>query len=307
MRRLALAVLFLARIASAADFRVEGETLLLDGTILRGDADTFRGMLGSNPDVKRVSINSPGGDLLTGLKLGEIIRERKLETYVEGGVREAASAAAYAFMGGQTRVIKGTRGVGVHAFYTPATQVRAMVKQKSGDELVATLNEFERSTQESTMAVVEYVIAMIGDTRIVAEAVKSGSDAMLWLGTDRLIDMKVATKKVELRPDEIPDADWAFGETVTALALWLTPDAVGPNAGADERPLDERERSTLEAYLANESAQAALRSQIESMLAKLAPPNRPRARDLLVAPAVQGVVRSVRASVQAAREQESSR
>jgi hypothetical protein len=322
MRRIALAFATLAailiplgtlgRVAHAADFRAEGDTLFLDGAIVRGDLDQCRGMLGANPEVKRVSFNSPGGDLMTGLQIGKLIRERKLETFVEGGMREAASAAAYAFMGGEKRIIKGVRGVGVHAFYTPAVQVRAMLKQKSGDELVATINEFERSTQESTMAVVEYAMTMIGDTRIVGEAVKSGSDAMLWLSADRLLELKVATEKIDLRPEEIPTVEWAVGETVATLAAWLTPGHAPADAAAnaadpdDALPLDERERATLEQYLANDAAQSALRTDIEGLLSRMNPPNRIRAREMLVLPLTRSVIAGVRASVRSAREAEAA-
>lgn len=313
-RRAFLASILIASTAGAADFRAEGTTIYLDGPIARGDVDTLRGMLGANPDATRISIHSPGGDLATGLALGKLIRERKLETYVEGGVREAASAAAYAFMGGETRIVKGTRGVGVHAFYTPSSQVRSMIKQKSTDELVQTLNEFERATQESTMAVVEYVIAMIGDTRIVAEAVKSGSDAMLWPATDTLLSMKVATKRIELSPEEIPDPDWALGETIGDLSLWLTPGYRGPNATeqelapevAPDMALDERERETLEAFLASEPSQQALRADLERLLTSTAPPNRLRARETLIRPLVRSILASVRRSVETARSQEAA-
>ena len=307
-------VLAFVRTAAAADFRVEGETLFLDGPIVRGDAETLRGMLGANPEVKRVSLDSPGGDLATGLALGKLIRERKLETVVEGGMREAASAAAYAFMGGEIRTVKGTRGIGVHAFSTPSKEVRAMLKQRSGDELVRTINEFERSTQEATMAVVEFVITMIGDTRIVAEAVKAGADEMAWLPSDRLIALKVATRQIPLAPDEIPDPDWAYGEVVAGLALWLVPGSVGTGARvagnadglAPDAPLDERERATLEAMLHAESSQAALRADVERLLDQVAPPNRIRARTMLVEPVVRSIIESVRASVRKAREAEAA-
>lgn len=300
----------MARSARAADFRGEEDTVYLDGTIAKGDADRLRAMLNAAPQLKRLSINSPGGDLTAGLELGEFVRSRKLETYVEGGVREAASAAAYVFMGGDVRTVKGTRGVGVHAFYTPEREMRKLIKQKSSDDLVKALNEFERSTQESTMAVVEYVAKMIGDTKIVAEAVKSGSDAMLWPDIERLLSMKVATRKIDLTPEETPDIDWLVDEVLNGLAAWLapgyqSPDAV-PEGEAAEPPLNERGREILGAYIATERSAEDLRTQLTAILERVKPANRLRARELIVQPAVRSTIRSVRGAAERADEASAS-
>lgn len=278
--------------ARAAELTVEGDVLKIDGEIRPGDEGTLATILAQG-DVKTVSINSPGGDLGTGLKMGEQIRKAKLTTFVEAGVREAASAAAYIFMGGTERIVKGPRGVGVHAFFTPSREVKKMVRQKSGDELVATLNEFERRTQESTMAVVEYVMKMVEDVRIVREAVKSGSDAMTWPDANRLLDMKVATKLVEYTPDELPDGDWVYEVTVAWLAGWLDPSR--PDA------IDEGARAILERYLADEDRAAALRRDIDTILERVNPPSRAVALDRIVRPLTdqlvqQAVERSAEAS-----------
>jgi hypothetical protein len=283
--------------ATAAEFRAEGDTIYLDGPIAKGDVDRLRGIAISAPQITRLSINSPGGDLDAGLKLGEYVRQRKLETYVEGGVREAASAAAYVFMGGETRVVKGPRGVGVHAFYTPNNEMRRLIKQKSSDDLIKALNEFERSTQESTMAVVEYVIKMIGDTRIVGDAVKSGSDQMLWPNTDKLIELKVATKKIDLTPDEMPTIDWLYDEVLTGVSAWLVPGYAAPPVvlpdGTSEldAPLSERGRDYLSAFLASEDALADLRTQLAAILERNAPPSRGRAREQIILPAIRSTIR----------------
>ena len=288
----------------AADFRGEGDTVYLDGEIAKGDVDRLRGLLNTDATLVRLSINSPGGDLETGLRLGELVRQRKMETYAEGGVREAASAAAYVFLGGVTRVLKGPRGIGVHAFYTPAKEVRKMVKQKTSDDLVKAINEFERATQESTMAVVEYVLAMIGDTRIVAEAVKSGSEEMLWLDADKLLALKVITKKVDLTPEEIPDASWLHDEVTTGIGAWLAPGYQSPDAvdedGTPDPPLTERGRDYVTAFLGNEAAMADLRGQLDRILERIKPANRAKARELIVLPAVRSTIRSLRSAAEKA-------
>ncbi|MCW2240762.1 COG3904 family protein [Azospirillum canadense] len=77
-----------------------------------------------------VQFNSPGGNLLAALKLGEMIRDAKLDTGIgrttfrEDGQSWSArspgiciSACAYAFLGGVTRFLDKDDRYGVHQFY----------------------------------------------------------------------------------------------------------------------------------------------------------------------------------------------
>lgn len=274
--------------APAADLRVVGDTLVVEGELVRGDASTFAGLLAAHPELRRVSIASPGGDLATGLEMGKAIRARRLETYVEAGVAEAASAAAYLFMGGVERVVKGNRGVGVHAFYTPQPELRRLLKQQHGDDLLRTLNEFERRTQEATVAVVAYVTEMIGDTRIVSDAVRTGSDAMLWPPTKTLLEWKVATKEIPLSPEEIADPDWAYEATLEALAGWLDP--------SRSDALDARGLAILERFLIDDERNARLRLDLGTAFERVAPANRDQARQRIVDPFVRSIVDGIRAA-----------
>lgn len=283
-------VLATASPCPAAEFRVEGDTLYLDGRISPGDEHLLAQYLASSNEIKRLSINSPGGDLGTGLKMGELVRKRAMTTFVEAGVREAASAAAYLFMSGTEREIKGNRGVGVHAFYTPQSELRRMIKQKSGEELLQTLNEFERRTQEGTMAVAEFVTRMIGDTRIVQAAVKTGSDAMVWPEAKTLKEWQVATKLVPIKPEEVPDLEWAIDEVTAELMAWLDPSR--PDA------LGEAALDLLEHYLTSERSAAQLRRDLEGALARVDPPSRTVARTRIVLPLVESLVGQIRAAAE---------
>lgn len=272
--------------AQGAEFRVDGATLHLDGPITAGDDRTFAHYLDSTAGLKRVSISSPGGDLATGLKIGEIVRARGLSTFVEAGVREASSAAAYIFMGGVEREVKGGRGVGVHAFYTPRNDLLRMTRQKSGDELLDALTEFERRAQEGTMAVVEYVTRMTGDTRILHEAVKTGSATMVWPAAAQLAEWKVATKVTPIEPDEIPNLEWLLGEVLVELGEWLDPTRVDA--------LDDDGLDRLEGYLSDDASVERLRETLAAALARLEPPSRTVARTRIVAPIVASLVEQLR-------------
>jgi len=294
-RLLAVLAILVCSAAQAAEFRIDGDTLYLDGRIQAGDEHTIAQYLDSTSEVKRISINSPGGELVVGIKIGEMVRKRGLTTSVEAGEREAASAAAFIFMGGVEREVKGSRGVGVHAFYTPQTELRRMIKQKSGEELLQTLNEFERRAQEGTMAVAEFVTRMIGDTRIVQAAVRTGSDAMVWPEAKTLKEWKVVTKVVTFTPEEQPDLEWAIGEVVADLVGWLEP--------ARLEALTPSERELLELHLADDLRMAQLREEVESALLRLTAPSKSVARTRVVVPIVDAVVRAVRQRAAQAQEE----
>ena len=91
-----------------------------------------------NPVGWSVRLNSPGGDLAGGIRLGELIRKLKLDTEI--GVTEpdsyghwktapglCASACAFAFLGGLSRRASGGE-LGVHQFYNEISPQRSLRK-----------------------------------------------------------------------------------------------------------------------------------------------------------------------------------
>lgn len=76
--------------------------LVISGDVVFGDGDRFSEYLARHGDVRFVRIRrSPGGSLLEGIKIAEIIHERGLHVVVEG---PAASAAAIISLGGSESV-----------------------------------------------------------------------------------------------------------------------------------------------------------------------------------------------------------
>jgi hypothetical protein len=100
-----------------------------EGTISANTPDQFRQFLAGNATLNTtVKFNSPGGNLIAALKLGELIRQAHLGTSIrrtvfnkDGGpwsdTQEGicVSACAYAFLGGEER--SASKGYGVHQFY----------------------------------------------------------------------------------------------------------------------------------------------------------------------------------------------
>lgn len=100
-----------------------------DGEIDKGADGRLDRYLEENhvPGKSLLYLNSPGGDLATGIKLGKVIRKHRLFTYVgkDAGIKkrydtaagECYSACALAFLGGDYRFYKSGSDYGVHRFY----------------------------------------------------------------------------------------------------------------------------------------------------------------------------------------------
>lgn len=86
------------------------------GEIKLGDENTLDIL---TPDCKGggVLLKSDGGSLVAGLRIGELIREKRLETAVAFDAR-CASACALAWLGGTKRYMSNSSWIGFHAAYT---------------------------------------------------------------------------------------------------------------------------------------------------------------------------------------------
>lgn len=143
----AMALEFDARLSNT------GATFVLDGVIEPGDAERFRAYYEETADgyAFSVALNSPGGNMVEGIRLGLLFRELGIHTFVvqypkrpadmgqfDYAVIEAvpgaqcASACALAFMGGVERVVPEDGELGFHQFYGGDPQ------RSSADTMVST-------------------------------------------------------------------------------------------------------------------------------------------------------------------------
>jgi hypothetical protein len=80
---------------------VAGDQLILAGPVISADYDAVEGNLSFNPQIKMVILrNSPGGDAPTGYHLGELFRQKSLQTAVSG---YCYSSCSRLFLGGRER------------------------------------------------------------------------------------------------------------------------------------------------------------------------------------------------------------
>jgi hypothetical protein len=124
MHRICASLLLLLPLsaANAAEIDVRrletGEMLIsIDGDFDRGDVDIFRSKASSIALGRAtVSFRSEGGSLVSGIRIGALIREKKFTTLVPDGAA-CASACALAWLGGARRFVGQDANVGFHAAY----------------------------------------------------------------------------------------------------------------------------------------------------------------------------------------------
>lgn len=97
--------------AKGMDGRVE---IRISGELLRGDDERFATVAGSAPDEVTVFLEGPGGNLVTGLRIGSAIRMRAWKTAVSDGA-VCASACGLVWLGGAQRAVGRQARIGFHA------------------------------------------------------------------------------------------------------------------------------------------------------------------------------------------------
>lgn len=219
--------LLAATAASAMKFELHGtggncngcEWIGGDGTIDDSTVPNFltalQKMGGGYPGL-RVVLNSPGGSLANGLKLGEAIRARKFNTEVgrtvpdnsgwkETAPGKCASACAFAFLGGVSRDTKGGE-IGVHQFYRDIALK---------DPSAKVFDAVDLSSQQLVSAMlIEYVHRMGIDPRFVSVASNVAPTDIEWLSLEQVSTLKVAYDPDAFEPWQIE----AYGSGLVAFA-----------------------------------------------------------------------------------------
>ncbi len=123
-------------------------------------------------DTAKVYLNSPGGSLLGGLRLGQAIRDlgfdteigSKGDTYGHNALSMCASACAYSFAGGVNRFYGVNAKLGIHQFY-------------SGEGAGGSVQQ----GQVVSGIIVSYLESMGINASAFALSTRAGSDEMVWL------------------------------------------------------------------------------------------------------------------------------
>lgn len=141
----ALAAVLCTGQAVAMTMEVQENTAFLAGAVDGTELNKLRDVLDNNHIERIVFVNSPGGDLWTGMRVGRLIASRNLPTVVAG---QCSSACSIMFMGGSERRFADTfpssqTYVGIHGPHNKVTkqvepgqagQIYAFLAQRMGDK-----------------------------------------------------------------------------------------------------------------------------------------------------------------------------
>jgi len=120
------------------------DTLFFIDEIKANDSFELRKAL-RNHDIQNIVLASPGGSVWEGLQMAGIIFDKRIRTYVPEEA-QCASACAFLFFAGDQRKARGR--LGVHQFYSGASQETAKIGQTQQlaqftvSEIIGFLNEF---------------------------------------------------------------------------------------------------------------------------------------------------------------------
>ena len=148
-------------------------TILLDGPIDERAAQRLREEIAARDLASAtVVLNSPGGLLLEGMALGQVIRQLGFSTSVaKGGV--CHSACVFALLGGVYRFAAPQSSIGVHRFSSGSAAVDA------------------DTVQVVAAAVVSYIRQMGADVDLFDRMTRKGSGQILVLGEKELRQLRV--------------------------------------------------------------------------------------------------------------------
>lgn len=177
----------------------------------------FEKFLEQNLNTNKVLLNSTGGNLLAGLKLGQIFRDRNISTFVGRAVKndsinglwrfligECYSSCAYAFLGGSNRFVPEESSLGFHQFFwDPQTTYvnRSAEGAATESQLVSGL-------------IAGYIASMGVDGTLLWAASRAQSDDLYIPNFSELITLKIVTVQGFGRFTLIP-----VGDGVAARAL----------------------------------------------------------------------------------------
>lgn len=211
---------------------IEAGVIAIDGPMSVGLTDRLQAMIASEGvEARRVLLNSPGGSLLEGIRLGQLIRERGYSTEVGrlendrtdhpmGKVLargECLSACALAFLGGSHRQPESAPFLGFHQFHEDGAAYSGY--QLSRSEVRA---EGLSHAQVVSGLVVSYMVEMGADARLFAASALAGPSNLIRLTTEEAVAYGVVTPR--------PFGAWAlepYGAGVVAISKRVV--ATGPH------------------------------------------------------------------------------
>jgi hypothetical protein len=175
----------------AANDSADVNAILLKGRIEEGDTFDLQVYIAGLPKKPNIVVylNSPGGNLREGMRLGTFFHQNKIETVVESKTG-CTSACALAFLGGRDnatgkarRTKFSTAGLGFHSFTREFNKDRSY----TADDLKLII----RRTQIEVVAVAEYLRSIGTDLDLLRVMLRAASNEMNYLSNDAAIGLNI--------------------------------------------------------------------------------------------------------------------
>ena len=157
--------------------------------------ESYRDYLELKSGNAPVLFKSDGGNVVGGLLLGAAIRARKASTGIAAvkgrGSRGCASACAFAFLGGVSRVAA-AREIGVHQYFSLKGQDDPDSKLFSAEDV--------SNKQALGGAILEFVMKMGADAGLITMASRTPPDSMYYLSWNELVALRVIYQPTRMQP-----------------------------------------------------------------------------------------------------------
>jgi hypothetical protein len=184
------------------------------GEITTGDSDKLKEIIRSANEsgrlVSGIRFNSPGGILLEGVKLADLIRYAKTATVVANG-NTCASACFIAFAAGSQKFVSYTATVGVHG----------------------ASDKFGQESGDATVSMARIVKELGVPEGIIGKMVVARPDEIVWLNPD---DLRSMGTTMTGKPAQIPPGGTAASQPPMQLApssKAIAPQTSAPKTWAD--------------------------------------------------------------------------
>jgi len=148
-----------------------GAELEIAGTLGFGVSEAVERTLRANPGIRLLHLDSPGGRVFEGARLGGLARSRGLTTYV---AKTCSSACVLAFAGGKERLLKRAARIGLHQPSAPGES--RLERERGADQYV------------------ERLVKAGVDESFAREAMRTGPNDIWFPDRERLLGSRLATR-----------------------------------------------------------------------------------------------------------------
>jgi len=196
-----------ASLTEVSSGRPDLSVFLLDGMIQGGETLTLEGLVGKLPQSKAVAVilNSPGGNLEEGMKLGRFFHQARIATFVLGYGGGCYSACATAFLGGRDRDGRPSRtkmtggNLGFHQFRRTRSAEESAKKFTKAD-----MEQEVFITRAVALGIIQYLADIDEDMSFLPLMLKAPAAEVTLLGNEEAVTYGIHV--MDERNDQVIDS-----------------------------------------------------------------------------------------------------